>query len=110
VTQSAQPSTTSSSAPTCPQCAGPMRARSGPHGSFWGCRAYPNCRGTRPLDDDAPPALGGSRPEEPSAAGDLVRDLRRAGGHIGAALELLGRHRDEIEKLIEKAAESDVPF
>lgn len=31
----------------CPECDGPMVSRSGTYGTFWGCKAYPNCRGTR---------------------------------------------------------------
>ncbi len=43
-----------SSAPACPYCGKPMRrrtARQGPHSGqgFWGCSAYPDCKGTRPL-------------------------------------------------------------
>jgi four helix bundle suffix protein len=41
--------------PACPHCSKPMRlrtARKGRHSGqqFWGCSAYPDCRGTRPLD------------------------------------------------------------
>ena len=32
--------------PKCPDCGGPMAKRNGRNGSFWGCRAYPNCFGT----------------------------------------------------------------
>ncbi|MDO8544075.1 MAG: four helix bundle suffix domain-containing protein [Opitutaceae bacterium] len=40
--------------PVCPLCAKPMAfrtARKGPHvgSQFWGCSAYPDCKGTRPL-------------------------------------------------------------
>jgi four helix bundle suffix protein len=40
--------------PDCPACAKPMRlrtARQGPRAgqSFWGCSAYPDCKGTRPI-------------------------------------------------------------
>lgn len=43
-------------APVCPDCGKPMLrriARSGSHAgqSFWGCSAFPNCRGTRPLPE-----------------------------------------------------------
>jgi len=34
-------------APKCPQCGGAMRLRHGTRGDFWGCMAYPTCRGTR---------------------------------------------------------------
>jgi four helix bundle suffix protein len=40
--------------PACPSCGKPMRqrtARKGPHAGqkFWGCSAYPDCKGTRPV-------------------------------------------------------------
>ncbi len=43
-------------APACPSCGKPMRARkarSGPHAgeSFWGCSAYPKCRGILPMEE-----------------------------------------------------------
>jgi restriction system protein len=43
-----------SDAPLCPCCGKPMRqrtARKGPNAGqpFWGCTAYPDCKGTRPL-------------------------------------------------------------
>jgi helicase len=41
------PSSSSSAAPTCPECKAPMRQRSGKYGRFWGCSRYPNCTGTR---------------------------------------------------------------
>jgi restriction system protein len=41
-------------APQCPDCGQPMvrrKAKSGAHAGqeFWGCSAYPGCKGTRPL-------------------------------------------------------------
>lgn len=46
--------------PLCPQCNGEMvlrTARQGQNagGQFWGCRAFPRCRGTRPHDPEAQP-------------------------------------------------------
>jgi len=35
-------------APDCPQCGKPMRRRKSAKGDFWGCSAYPDCKGTRP--------------------------------------------------------------
>jgi hypothetical protein len=35
------------SPPSCPQCNGPMRMRTGRYGDFWSCIRYPECRGTR---------------------------------------------------------------
>jgi restriction system protein len=46
--------------PPCPACGKPMvqcTARTGPKAgtSFWGCSAYPNCNGTRPLTSPTSP-------------------------------------------------------
>lgn len=40
----------------CPQCDGPMTSRkNGSTGQrFWGCNAYPKCKGTRNTDGEAP--------------------------------------------------------
>lgn len=35
-------------APDCPQCGRPMRRRKSAKGDFWGCSAFPDCKGTRP--------------------------------------------------------------
>ena len=36
-------------APKCPLCGAPMKLRHSARGDFWGCMAYPTCRGTRPV-------------------------------------------------------------
>lgn len=38
----------------CPVCDGPMTPRTSAHGKFWGCKAFPKCRGTRNSDGEAP--------------------------------------------------------
>jgi four helix bundle suffix protein len=48
-----------SPAPACPRCGKPMvqrMARSGPQagGAFWGCSAYPECKGTRAVEKASP--------------------------------------------------------
>lgn len=35
--------------PECPQCGGPMRLRKSARGDFWGCSAYPECKGIKPV-------------------------------------------------------------
>jgi restriction system protein len=35
--------------PPCPQCGQPMRRRRSAKGEFWGCPAYPECKGTKPI-------------------------------------------------------------
>lgn len=49
------PNRPAAEAPACPSCGKSMlqrRAQKGPNAgrSFWGCPAYPACRGTRPID------------------------------------------------------------
>lgn len=41
---------------TCPECGGPMLSRANRSSGqrFWGCNDYPQCRGTRNTDGDAP--------------------------------------------------------
>jgi restriction system protein len=46
--------TAQAAAPNCPQCSQPLvlrTAKQGPNAGsqFWGCSAYPNCKGTQPL-------------------------------------------------------------
>ena len=35
--------------PDCPQCGKPMKKRKSAKGDFWGCSAFPDCKGTRPV-------------------------------------------------------------
>ena len=35
--------------PECPQCGKLMRRRKSARGDFWGCSAFPDCKGTRPV-------------------------------------------------------------
>ncbi len=35
--------------PECPQCGKPMRRRTSAKGEFWGCSAFPDCKGIRPI-------------------------------------------------------------
>jgi len=35
--------------PDCPQCQQPMRRRKSAKGEFWGCTAYPGCKGTKQI-------------------------------------------------------------
>ena len=35
--------------PSCPECGKPMRKRKSQKGDFWGCSAYPDCRGSREI-------------------------------------------------------------
>ncbi|MFB6357081.1 MAG: type I DNA topoisomerase [bacterium] len=40
-----------SQAPDCPECGSEMNLRKGRWGKFWGCSNYPDCEGTKPVDD-----------------------------------------------------------
>lgn len=97
--------------PTCPTCSAPMRRRRGPKGEFLGCTRYPDCRGSRVLLDgetDTARAVA-PRPEMPGAVGDLLTDLRRAAGYIGAAVDVLRRRQPELETLLAKHPDA-APF
>lgn len=37
----------------CPACRAPMRERTGKFGRFWACTRFPQCKGTRPFEDDS---------------------------------------------------------
>jgi len=55
-------------APLCPQCGKPMTRRTAKNGpksgsAFWGCSAFPDCKGTRPLGDQTHP----TSPTSPSS-------------------------------------------
>lgn len=51
--------------PDCPKCGAPMKRRSGKRGPFWGCSKYPDCKGTREIDDTGDPQQGsGDDPED----------------------------------------------
>jgi four helix bundle suffix protein len=56
--------------PECPECGKPMRKRQSKKGEFWGCSAYPDCRGSRDIGDEAtedkrPATRDARRPESP---------------------------------------------
>ncbi len=38
-------------APPCPECGADMRKRTSKRGPFWGCSAYPQCKGVRKIED-----------------------------------------------------------
>ena len=40
-------------APDCPLCGKPMKKRNSARGQFWGCTGFPECKGTRPEDEEA---------------------------------------------------------
>jgi len=40
--------------PNCPKCRAPMTERDGKFGRFFACTRYPDCRGTRPVEDAVP--------------------------------------------------------
>lgn len=38
-------------APSCPECGEAMRKRTSSRGPFWGCSAYPQCKGIRKIEE-----------------------------------------------------------
>jgi four helix bundle suffix protein len=41
-----------SAAPVCPDCGAHMKQRSSSRGPFWGCSAYPKCKGVRRIAEE----------------------------------------------------------
>lgn len=41
-------------APLCPECGVPMKKRNSQRGPFWGCSAYPKCKGIRQIGTSGP--------------------------------------------------------
>jgi len=39
-------------APQCPECGEPMKQRTSKRGPFWGCGAYPKCKGVRQIEGE----------------------------------------------------------
>lgn len=57
--------------PACPKCGNAMRERKSARGSFWGCLAYPECKGT--INIEAAP-LKGRSPTTPKSPGRSTRN------------------------------------
>jgi DNA topoisomerase-3 len=58
----------------CPRCRAPMREREGKFGTFQACTRYPDCNGTRQIDDTSPEDGTGDAPVPcPHCFSPLVR-------------------------------------
>ena len=58
----------------CPKCRAPMKEREGKFGAFQACTRYPDCNGTRQIDDTSPGDGTGSAPVPcPHCFSPLVR-------------------------------------
>ena len=62
----------------CERCGRPMVRRDGPHGPFYGCSGFPDCRTTRPVRTAAP-GRALSAPCPRCKAGRLVKRTSRRG-------------------------------
>ena len=65
---------------TCPDCGGPMTPRTSQYGKFWGCKAYPKCKGTLNADGEPRRRRDEDDSDTPSAAPSqqwASRDRRR---------------------------------
>lgn len=70
--QAGRPVVPAADTPNCPQCSKAMRLRTAKQGSnagsqFWGCSAYPECKGTRKYQAGASDRTGRSDQTDPSA-------------------------------------------
>lgn len=62
---------------TCPDCDGPMVPRTSTHGKFWGCAAYPKCKGTRNAEGEAPRRFADDDAGDSPLPSDRQRDNDR---------------------------------
>ena len=64
----------------CPYCDGPMSSRKNytTGQRFWGCNAYPRCKGTRNTDGEAPGPGSRSRAEDVNDSEALPSDRARS--------------------------------
>ncbi|BES70825.1 DNA topoisomerase III [Marinobacter nanhaiticus D15-8W] len=71
----------------CPQCRAPMREREGKFGRFWACSRYPQCKGTRRIEDDTAHADGADQAPTPCPAcfSPLIRRHGKKGWFWGCS-------------------------
>ncbi|WP_150909487.1 DNA topoisomerase III [Marinobacter halotolerans] len=70
----------------CPKCRAPMREREGKFGAFQACTRFPDCNGTRPIDDTSPGDGSGERPVPcPHCFSPLVRRKSAKGWFWGCS-------------------------
>lgn len=50
----------------CPNCDGPMISRKSQYGTFWGCKKFPECKGTRDSMGRSKAERDAERDNEPS--------------------------------------------
>ncbi len=68
---------------TCHECDRPMLVKWNRYGRFLGCSGYPECRTTRPVDEDDLPDLEGE--ECPECKGELVARRGRFGPFVACS-------------------------
>jgi len=70
----------------CPKCRAPMVQREGKFGTFYACTRYPDCTGTRPLEDNQPQDGSGQKPVPcPHCFSPLVRRKSKKGWFWGCS-------------------------
>ncbi|MBW7472434.1 DNA topoisomerase 3 [Marinobacter sp. F4218] len=70
----------------CPKCRAPMTERDGKFGRFHACTRYPDCTGTRPIEDTAPADGTGQKPIPcPHCFSPLVRRKGKKGWFWGCS-------------------------
>ena len=72
--------------PHCPKCRAPMLERDGKFGRFYACTRYPDCRGTRPLEEANPQDGTSQKPIPcPHCFSPLVRRKSKKGWFWGCS-------------------------
>ena len=87
----------------CPECNGPMSIRRGPFGHFYGCRRFPDCRGTRTLDEPLQEAEELDCAQNLATAWDYIRKIggpQKASRWLKIAIEAVGISRNKESETI----------
>ncbi len=70
----------------CPKCRAPMTERTGKFGRFYACTRYPDCTGTRPIEDSEPSDGSSQKPIPcPHCFSPLVRRKGKKGWFWGCS-------------------------
>ena len=78
--------------PVCPACGGEMAKRKGNYGLFYGCKNYPNCKGTL--------QVGQESKEKPSSDTTGISQAKPAGQLILDSLNRIEANQEKIMKAV----------
>ena len=79
--------------PVCPQCGGEMAERKGAYGQFYGCKGYPQCKGTLQVGEQPK-----EKPDEETTR--MIPEKKPAGQLILDSLKRIEQKVDRIARAV----------